>query len=230
MIEEPKPLTVKRDLPRPSDAQIAAFQEIPTSFVADALAGRGVLALAIKPLLEGNLPFHAAGPAVTAHNSPGDLLATLAALNDVRKGDIVVATVCGHQGNAAAGDLVMAMLKNGGGAALVTDGPMRDLAGIIDVGLPVWCTGLSPASPFTSGPGTVGLPIQIGGQHVSSGDMIVADRDGVVVVPLGEIDIVLATLDTIRTAEAAYDAEIRAGRKVSQKALDALSDGRTDFL
>ncbi|KMW59691.1 hypothetical protein AIOL_004673 [Candidatus Rhodobacter oscarellae] len=60
--------------------------------------------------------------------------------------------------------------------------------------------------------------------------MIVADQDGVVVVPFASIDRTLGKLDGIRASELAYEAEIAGGRKASQKAVDALTDGRTEFV
>jgi 4-hydroxy-4-methyl-2-oxoglutarate aldolase len=108
----------------------------------------------------------------------------------------------------------MGMLKNCGGAGFVTDGPMRDYVGLIEVGLPAWCTGLTPASPFTKGPATVGLPINIGGQKVESGDIIVADLDGVVVVPHSKIDIIIERLSHIADLEYSLDAEVREGLKI----------------
>jgi 4-hydroxy-4-methyl-2-oxoglutarate aldolase len=231
MIEEPTPLTVRKNFSRPTEDQIAAFQGIPTGFVADALGGGGALSSSIRPIGEGrDIKCIAAGPAITAANGPADILATIAALNFVKPGDILVAAVDGHQGCSAAGDRVIGMLKNAGGAAFVTDGPVRDYVGIVGVGLPVWCTGLNPASPYTSGPGRVGVSIQIAGQNVSSGDMIIADQDGVVVVPFDQIDDVIENLNHIRDLEMKLDAEVSAGRTVSQTALDMLSDSRTTYL
>jgi len=231
MIKEPKALTVRKTFQRPSKAQVAAFRDVPTGQVSDALGGRGVLSSCIRPIGDGHdINCAAVGSAVTADNRPGDLFATLAALSVIEPGDILVAAVSAYQGCAAVGDLVVGMLKNSNGAGLVTDGPVRDYDGILKVGLPVWCTGLNPASPVSSGPGKVGLPTHIGGQRVSSGDVIVADRDGVVVVPFEVIDETIENLGHIRISEAAYEAEIADGRKVSQKALDALSDGRTQFV
>jgi 4-hydroxy-4-methyl-2-oxoglutarate aldolase len=91
---------------------------------------------------------------------------------------------------------------------------MRDYVGLIEVGLPAWCTGLTPASPFTKGPATVGLPINIGGQKVESGDIIVADLDGVVVVPHSKIDIIIERLSHIADLEYSLDAEVREGLKI----------------
>lgn len=208
MIEEPPRLTIKRPDRRPSDAQIEAFRDAPTSFVTDAMDGKSALDIAIKPLAPEALAGHVVGPALTADNGPGDIMATLAALNFVQPGDVVVSAFGGYQGCAAAGDRVSAMMKNCGAAGFVTDGPMRDRAGIVEVGLPCWCTGLSPNTPFGSGPGGVGVPIQIGGHRVETGDMIVADRDGVVVVPFDQIDTVIARLAQVRALEEALDADL----------------------
>ncbi|MEM9222372.1 MAG: RraA family protein [Pseudomonadota bacterium] len=214
MIEEPPLLTVAKHLRRPTDEQIAAFQGVPTGFVADAMDGTGALAPQIAPLGEGrDLPRMAAGPALTADCGPADVLAMFAALQLLRPGDILVSTVHGHQGCAAGGDRTMGMVKNNGGAAFVTDGPMRDYDGIVTVGVPVWCTGLSPASPSTTGPGVVGLPIVIGGRRVATGDMVVADRDGVVIVPFEDVAAVITRLAEIKVLEANLDAEVAAGRK-----------------
>ena len=81
-------------------------------------------------------------------------------------------------------------MKNAGVAAMMTDGPVRDVTGLIALGMPVWCTGSIASTPYENGPGTAGLPVNIGAQRVETGDMIVADKDGVVVVPFDEIDAV----------------------------------------
>jgi 4-hydroxy-4-methyl-2-oxoglutarate aldolase len=211
MIEEPPELTIRRPNRRPSASQIAAFKDVPTSFVADAIGGGGALHLSIQPLAPDALPGHAAGPALTADNSPSDLMATFTALAFLQAGDILVSAFAGYQGCAAAGDRVAGMAKNAGAVGFVTDGPVRDYAGLLDAGLPCWCTGLTPASPFGTGPGAVGLPIQIGGQRIETGDMIVADRDGVVVVPFAQLDTVIAQLVHVLENEKVLDAKVADG-------------------
>ncbi|MEM8729520.1 MAG: RraA family protein [Pseudomonadota bacterium] len=215
MIEAPPTLTIRTNRRRPTDAQIAAFQGVPTGFVVDALMGSGALSSCIQPLGAGrDLTCEAAGPALTADCGPGDVLATFAALKSLKAGDILVAAFAGHQGCAAAGDRLIGMMKNCGAAGFVTDGPVRDYQGIVPVGLPVWCTGLTPASPQMSGPGTVGCPVQIGGREVETGDMIVADRDGVVVVPFELLDEVVERLAHIKQLETALDAEVAQGLQI----------------
>ncbi len=212
MIEEPPRLKLNANRRRPTAEQIADFQGVPTGFVVDAMFGAGAMDAAISPIGFGrDIECVAAGPALTAGNRASDIMGTLAAITQIKKGDIVVAAFEGHQGCAAAGDRVSAMIKNCGGAGFVTDGPMRDYAGIVEVGLPCWCTGLTPASPFTSGPATVGLPVVVGGQRVETGDMIVADRDGVVVVPFDMIEKVREMLPKVRDAELLLDAELAGG-------------------
>lgn len=227
MIEEPKTLTIQRPSRRPSAQQIAAFQDVPTGFVVDAMYGAGQLATVIAPL--DGAEVQVAGPALTVENRPSDILALLGALKFITAGDIVVSTVGGWQGCAAAGDRVSGMMKNCGAAGFVTDGPMRDLAGLRAVGLPSWCTGLNPGSPFGTGPGRIRTPIRIGGQQVETGDMIVADADGVVVVPFAALDQVIARLSTVRELEHALDAEVADGLTVPPDIRDLLdSDKVTD--
>lgn len=227
MIEEPPLLTVKRPDRRPTEAEIAAFRDAPTSFVADAMWGTGVL-LGLRPLL-ADQP-HVAGPALTVENQPGGILALGAACAFVRPGDVVVNAFEGYLGVAAAGDRICGMLRNAGAAGLVTDGPMRDLPGLRAAGLPAWCAGLNPASPVSNGPGRIGLPARIGGRVVETGDMVVADGDGVVVVPFAEIGTVIARLARVREVEAALDEEVAKGLSVSPKIRELLASDRVKYV
>ncbi|MEM9795425.1 MAG: RraA family protein [Pseudomonadota bacterium] len=160
-----------------------------------------------------------------AGNRPGDILGTLAAIQFAMPGDVVVAQAHGHRGCASGGDRVMGMLKNRGAAGFVTDGPLRDMDGLEAVGLPCWCTGLTPNSPVKSGPGSVGLPVDVGGQRVAQGDVVVADRDGVVIVPFEELDAVIAAVGKVAEAEARLDAEVANGRDGSAEIARMLEKG-----
>ena len=228
MIEEPKALTIRRPKRRPSADQIAAFQGVPTSFVVDAMFGGGALDTNISQL--PGQTAHVAGPALTVDNRPSDILALLGALALVQPGDVVMNGAAGFQGCAAAGDRVCGMLKNNGAAGFVTDGPMRDLEGLLEVGLPAWCTGLTPDSPFSTGPGKIGLPVQIGGRHVETGDMIVADENGVVVVPFDRIAEVVDRLEAVKTSETELDGEVAAGRKIPDPIAEMLDGPNVDWI
>ena len=231
MIEEPPLLTINRATRRPTAAQVAAFTGVPTGFVNDAMFGQGALSKMIRPLGEGrDLHCVAAGPALTVDNRPGDLMALLGALPQIQPGDIVMSTCEGFQGCASAGDRVAGMIRNNGAAGLVTDGPMRDYDGIVAVGMPCWCTGLTPASPFVKGPGRVGLPINIAGQRVETGDMVVADRDGVVVVPFDQIDRVITALEAVKALEYALDAEVEKGLTLPDSIAELLASDKVKYL
>ncbi|MCY3996355.1 MAG: RraA family protein [Rhodobacter sp.] len=231
MIEEPPLLTIKRTMRRPTRRQVDAFHGASTGFVVDAMLGGGALASDISPIGDGHdIDCRAVGPALTVDCGPADVLALLAALELTGDGDVVIAAFHGHQGCAAAGDNIAAMLKNCGAAGFVTDGPVRDYVGIVGTGLPVWCAGLTPNTPFTNGPGKVGLPIQIGGQRVETGDMIVADRDGVVVVPFDGIDTVIATLAKVTELESALDGEIRNGLKIPAQIREIMVSDRVRYI
>jgi len=231
MIEEPVKLTIKKPVRRPTQTQIAAFQGIATGFVVDAMDGVGALSSTIKPVGDGrDLHCVAAGPALTADNRPGDVLALFAALNFIQKGDMVVGAFSGYQGCAACGDRVAGMMRNSEAAGYVTDGPVRDYQGIVEAGLPMWCTGINPNSPVAQGPGNVGLPVQIGGREVETGDMIVADRDGVVVVPYEAIDQVIGRLERIKEMEIALDKQVEDGLKVFPATLALLESAQTQYV
>ena len=194
----------------------------------DALLGGGALSSSIQPIGGGrDLHCVAAGPALTADCGAADVLATFASLKFIKPGDVVVSAFAAHTGCAAAGDRLVGMMKNNGAAGFVTDGPVRDYEGIVPVGLPVWCAGLTPASPHVSGPGSVGFPIQIGGQEIETGDIIVADRDGVVAVPFERIDEVIQKLAHISELEKSLDAEVAQGLKVPNWVEEYLASDKT---
>ena len=111
------------------------------------------------------------------------------------------------------GDLLMHVARNRGVAGLVTDGLVRDLDDLEAVGLPVFALGVTPNSPQRRGPGSVGLPIVCGGVAIASGDIVVGDRDGVVVIPRGRIDETLENLERVKAAEAATLERVRGGLK-----------------
>ena len=216
MIDNPPMLTIHRGWARPDPALVAAFRGAQTSHVCDAMEGRGAVDWQIKPVDPGNGVF--CGPALTAWAYPADIAAMFGALAEAQPGDVIMLACDGFTATAVIGDLAAGMMKNKGVAAFVTDGLARDRAGIIATGLPLFAKGIVPNSPALNGPGVVGAPVVLGGVHVCPGDIIVGDADGVVVVPQARAREVLETLGRIRTAEAAMEAQVKAGLTLSGKA------------
>ena len=211
MIDE-APTIQRAAFERPDPADVAALAGTPTGFVVDAMGGSGALDYRIKPAVATQWGF--CGVALTCDAGPADNLALVHALAEVQSGDVVVAAAHGHTGCAITGDLVLGMARNSGAVGFVTDGCVRDLPGIRNVGLPAYCVGVTPNSPHRSGPGTIGLPVLIAGHPVASGDVVIADEDGVVVVPRGRLKEVLAKLPRIREAEAKADQTVRDGARL----------------
>ena len=212
MIKDPPLLTISRNFPRPRASDVAAFAGVPTGYAIDAMGGRGTLDYRIKPLVPA--PSVLVGVALTCQCGPADNLALFAALAVAQPGDILVAATDGCTTTAVSGDVLAGMAKNRGVGGIVTDGLVRDLAGILAVGLPVYCAGITANSPARSGPGTIGLPVVLGGVAVASGDLVIGDNDGIVIVPRDQIAMVLKKLPDIRAAEAALEAKVKAGLQI----------------
>ena len=208
MIGDPPVLTLRRQFERPSQAQIEALKDAPTGFVVDAQNGQGALDHRIKPLWP---EARCVGSAVTAKCGPRDNMAVYVAIRIARPGDVLVLQTTAYQEAAVIGDNVAAIAKQQGVVAVVTDGLVRDIEGLIEVGLPVFCRGLTPNSPYKHGPIEVGTPIAIGGMPVRSGDLVVGDRDGVVVVERERIDHVIQGVAAVREKEAETQRKIAAG-------------------
>jgi regulator of RNase E activity RraA len=228
MIKDPPLLTIRRGFTRPDAALVAAFAGAQTGNVVDAMNGRGGLDYRIKPLVPPDRPV--VGVAVTSDNGPADNLALFGAMEIARAGDVLVAASDGFTGVALTGDLMIGMMRNKGIAGLVTDGLVRDIIGVTDVGLPVFAAGVTPNSPVRNGPGTVGFPISVGGVRVESGDIIVADRDGVVVVPLARAAAVAERLATVKAAEAALMAKVAGGLEMPEFVQSVLQSDRIEWV
>ena len=207
MIEEPPPLVFAREIERPPAKLIEALRGVPTSFITDAMGGSGALDRRIRAIAGGPL----FGVALTCDCRAGDNLALIAAANEAEPGDVLVAATGSHEGAAVTGDLLLGVARNRGVAGFVTDGLVRDLADLEALGLPVYAAGVSPNSPGKHGPGTVGLPVVCGSRAISSGDVVIGDRDGVVAVPRSRLEMTLANLERVKAAEAAMLERVRAG-------------------
>jgi regulator of RNase E activity RraA len=128
---------------------------------------------------------------VATIESWGSAISTRAAIEEMPAGSIAVADAMGVPTAGIFGDILCARMKKRSVAALVTDGAVRDRAGVLMSALPVWCAGVaSPAS--VNGLTFVGWqqPIGCGGCAIFPGDVIVADDDGAVVIPQASVEFV----------------------------------------
>jgi RraA family protein len=151
------------------------------------------------------------GSACTVKLYPGDNLMIHKALDIARPGDIVVVDCSGAMSNAVFGDLVANKACHRGIAGFVIDGLIRDLAGIIETGLPVYARGVTPFGPLHRGPGEINTPICCGGVVVNPGDVIKADSTGIAVVPRDHASEILRRLRDSRDRLEAYVASVKRG-------------------
>ncbi len=207
MLEDPPLLVIRKSFDRPPADKLACLRGAQTGHVVDAMNGRGALDPAIKPVDPTRAQF--VGTAMTCETGPSDNLAILAAIALAREGDVIVSASDGFTATAVVGDIVSLMARNAGVQAIVIDGMARDSQGIVEVGLPVFSRGITPNSCVKSGPGRVGQPIVAGGVAIQPGDVILGDRDGVVVIPQDMLDDVIARVEAIRGAEAKVIANVK---------------------
>jgi 4-hydroxy-4-methyl-2-oxoglutarate aldolase len=231
MLDEPPLLTLRRNIRRLTREQIEPFQDCITGWLADAQNGRGALDAAIKPLApEVPAMSRFVGSALTCWCGPNDNLGLVAAVALAEPGDAIICACEGFTGSGMMGDLVAGMARNKGVVAVVTDGMMRDRAGIVGVGLPAYCRGITPNSCVRTGPATVGLPILIGGMRVESGDLVLGDQDGVVVVPAADVGLVQERVAAIRAAERKVEDEVKGGLTSRSDMLALLESNRVAWV
>jgi 4-hydroxy-4-methyl-2-oxoglutarate aldolase len=226
VLEQPPLLTIRRGFERPPAEVVDAFRAAETAQVADAQGGRGALDHRIRAVVAPDGGGTVVGPALTCETGPADVLAALASLDAAVPGDVLLIATGSWTGTASIGDLFAASARNAGLAAIVTDGLVRDVDGLERAGVPVYAAGLTPNSPASSGPGSIGLPIVVGGVRVEPGDLVVCDRTGIVVVPRRDARETLAALERVRVLEAAEAERVAAGQLVPPAVRDLLASDR----
>ena len=164
------------------------------------------LGSAMRPLVEGA---RIAGPAVTAFCPPGDNLMMHRALFLAERGDVLV--VQAPEAGAQWGDIAAYYAMKKGLAGVVVDGYVRDVDELRAMRSPVWATRIGPSSPQKVGHGLVNAPVSCAGVRIEPGDLVVADGDGVIVLPKGDAAAVVARALERTRREASQRAEIDAG-------------------
>jgi regulator of RNase E activity RraA len=198
---------------RPARGLVASFQGVATGNVCDAMDRMGAMEYHIKPLAPQSVM---AGPALTVRTRPGDNLMVWKAIDVAQPGDVLVIATYEYTTASTFGERVVAAAKAKGLAGIVCDGMCRDASGIRATGLPTFVTGSVPSSPGKDGPGEIGGAVACGGVVVHSGDLVVGDEDGVVVVALADAPAVVERLQAIFEKEAHMVADLAAGRLVPE--------------
>ena len=191
---------VVRTIERPDPDIVSTLGGLGTATVHEAIGRRGFAGPDLRPIQQGT---RLAGPAVTVSSHPGDNLMVHAAVEVCEAGDVLVVTTTAPSTHGMFGELLATSLMARGVHALVIDAGVRDTAELRAMGFAVWARHVSCEGTVKASPGSVNVPVVLGGMVVSPGDVVCADDDGVVVVPAGEAE---WALDQARRRVAREDA------------------------
>lgn len=184
-----------------------------TATIHEALGKLGALPSAIKPLNDGA---KVCGPAVTVQTMPRDNLLLHKAIYEAAAGDVLIVNCSGFYEAGYWGDIMGTAAQVVGLNGLVIDGCVRDGAELDEMGFPVFCRGLCIHGTTKFGKGGINRPIMIGDVRIHSGDIVVGDRDGVVIVPQDRVG---EAIDKSAEREA-FEAEKRKMIKAGKSTLE----------
>jgi 4-hydroxy-4-methyl-2-oxoglutarate aldolase len=199
---------IVRDFERVSPTLVRQASPFQAAILADVAGRRGAMngrIAALRPSMK------VCGPALTVDVRPGDNLMIHAAIALAKPGDVLVIDGKGDLGAALMGTIMMTACQQLGIAGVVIDGAVRDSLEIEEMGFAVFCAGMNPNGPTKNVPGRIGHPISCGGVTVRSGDLIVADADGVVVIERERVEGLLPLAGKKVEDESARVAQIREG-------------------
>ncbi len=211
------------DIARADAATADALAVHGVATVHEAMGRTGLVGPGIRPVQDGA---RIAGTAVTILQAPGDNLMIHAAVEQCRAGDVLVIATTSPSTDGAFGDLFATALQARGVRGMITTGGVRDIADLREMGFPVWSRAVHAQGTVKATPGSVNVPVVVEGAVVHPGDIVIADDDGVVVVPRLGAEEALAAADARGAKEAADRDAYGSGRELSldRKGLRPLLD------
>jgi 4-hydroxy-4-methyl-2-oxoglutarate aldolase len=190
-------------------AVVDQLAELGVATVHEAIGRAGYLGPGLRPIQDGT---RIGGTAVTALCWPGDNLMIHAAVEQCQAGDLLVVTTASPSTDGMFGELLATSLAARGVRGLVIEAGVRDVAELRAMGFPVWSAAVSAQGTVKETAGAVNVPVSVGGQIITPGDAIIADDDGVVCVPRGDIGAALTAARSRAAKEERNRAELAGGQ------------------
>lgn len=199
---------VVRNIERAPLDVVQALGDAGVATVHEASGRLGLLAPHVRPIQQD---VAISGSAVTVTCAPGDNMMIHAAVEVIQPGDIMIVATTGPTTDGMFGDLLATSVIARGGLGLVIDAGVRDTSELRQMGFPVWSAAVHSQGTVKETPGSVNTKVVCAGQSVDPGDVVVADDDGVVVVPRDQARAVLEASNTRLDNEEATRARLEAG-------------------
>lgn len=200
---------IKRGFSRVSHDVVSMFQDFSIADISDHLNRLYAVDSAIRCLSGENRRL--GGPACTVKVYPGDNLMVHKVLDLAQPGDVVVIDARGSTTNAVLGDTVSMKALHRGIAGFIVDGYVRDLSAIRELHYPIYARGDMPIGPLHRGPGEINYPVCCGGVVVEPGDFVIADLNGIVVLPRDCIEELHSQLSQYKERLSGYLEKVKRG-------------------
>jgi 4-hydroxy-4-methyl-2-oxoglutarate aldolase len=199
---------IYRNIRRPDREAMNLLRDLGVATVHEAQGRSGLMKPYMRPIYASA---KIGAPAVTVSCQPGDNLMIHAAVEVCQPGDVLVVTTTAESTDGMFGELLASSLRVRGVAGLIIDAGVRDVADLTAMEFPVWSKAISAQGTVKATAGSVNVPVVCAGAIVHPGDVIVADVDGVVVVPRAQAAEVAKLSDQRRIKEEKSRERLRAG-------------------